>query len=71
MSILLRFTSLLLFSAHAAQTAYGDINSNLIEAVQAGDAANVEKSIMQGTDVNAKNKYGMTALMAAGNGGPY
>ncbi len=46
-----------------AQTAYGDINSDLIEAAKAGDTAEVEKLLEQGADVNAKEDiFGIRAL---------
>jgi ankyrin repeat protein len=53
----------------AGATAYGVINLDLLEAAKAGDAAEVEKLLEQGADVNAKGKYGMTALMVAVEGG--
>jgi ankyrin repeat protein len=54
-----------LFTALATQAAYGDINSDLLEAAEAGDTARVEQLLEQGADVNAKDKDGYTALMLA------
>jgi len=48
-----------------AQTAYGGINSILLKAAKAGDAAKVEQLLNQGADVKAKGLDGWTALMGA------
>jgi ankyrin repeat protein len=62
-------TLLLMLPLLFGQTAHGDINSDLIEAAEDGDAAKVENFIKQGADVNAKGEGGGTALMwAAGEG---
>jgi ankyrin repeat protein len=47
------------------QTAYGDVNSDLIEAVKAGDMEKVEQLLEQGADVNAKGEDDVTVLMMA------
>ncbi|UCF81439.1 MAG: ankyrin repeat domain-containing protein, partial [Acidobacteriota bacterium] len=62
-------TILLLLPLIFAQAAFGDINSDLIEAAEAGDTAKVEQLIEQGADVNAEDKYGITALMFAAKNG--
>jgi len=48
-----------------AHTSYADINSDLIQAAGINDAAKVKQLLKQGADVNAKDKYGNTALMIA------
>jgi ankyrin repeat protein len=45
--------------------AFGDINSELMKAAEAGDSAKVEQLLKKGADVNAKNKYGDNALKIA------
>ena len=51
-----------LFLAH---TAYGDINSDLIDAAWNGQTEDVKALIEAGADVNAKRKDGETVLMSA------
>ena len=52
-----------------AETAYGDINVDLLEAAEADNTAKVEQLLKQGADVNAGTGGSGTALMfAAGMG---
>ena len=60
------WTALWLFAAPAAQTSP---NEDLWEAARAGDAARVQKALEGGADVNAKARYGMTALAFAADKG--
>ena len=46
-------------------TAYGDINAELLKAVEAGNAAKVEQLLKQGADANAKHEYGGSVLIIA------
>ncbi len=39
-----------------AETAYGDINSDLLEAAKAGSTAKVEQLLSKGANVNAKDQ---------------
>ncbi|MFZ3091694.1 MAG: ankyrin repeat domain-containing protein [Nitrospirota bacterium] len=43
--------------------------ANLIEAARKGDTAGVNALLNKGADVNAKDKYGWTALMLASKKG--
>jgi len=52
-----------------AHTAYGDINSDLLEAAKAGSTAKVEQLLSKGANVNAKDEDGSTALIAAAREG--
>ena len=46
-----------------------DLNHKLAQAAMQGDATAVETLLAKGTDVNARGKYGRTALIyAAGRG---
>lgn len=45
------------------------MSEQLIEAVNAGDAARVSQLLAAGADVNARDAYGATALMNAAHGG--
>ena len=45
-----------------AETAYGDINAELVEAVYAGNIARVEQLVRKGAEVNAEQKNGWTVL---------
>ena len=57
------FASLFLLLLLFALTACGNINSDLLEAAEAGDTAKVEKLPEQGADVNAKEDiFGIRAL---------
>jgi ankyrin repeat protein len=47
------------------QTAYGEVNSDLLEALKTGDMAMVEQLLEQGADVNAKDEDDVTPLMMA------
>jgi hypothetical protein len=57
-----------LSSAIHAQTKQ-ELNDQLFEAVRAGDAAAVTALLDKGADVNAKFRYGMTALFKAAERG--
>src|SRR3954454_24521770 len=46
-----------------------ELNDQLFEAVRAGDAAKVTTLLDKGADVNAKFRYGMTALFKAAERG--
>jgi hypothetical protein len=60
------WTALCLFAVPAAQTSP---NEDLWEASRAGDAARVQKALEGGADVNARARYGMTALAFAADKG--
>jgi len=64
----LLLTLVLLFFAANAQTKQ-ELNDQLFEAVRAGDAARVTALLDKGADVNAKYRYGMTALFKAAERG--
>lgn len=57
-----------LFSQNAANTKQ-DLNEQLYEAVRKGDAAAVTSLLDRGADVNAKFRYGATALFKAAERG--
>jgi len=52
-----------------AQTSKQDLNDQFFEAVRKGDAAAVTALLDKGVDVNAKFRYGMTALFKAAERG--
>jgi len=57
---------LLVYSAHIAQAA--DKDPELVRAARQGDLQEVIRLLDQGADVNARDKYYTTALMAAARG---
>lgn len=61
--------ALLLPALAAAQDAKQQLNEQLYEAVRAGDAAQVRALLDRGADVNAKFRYGATALFKAAEKG--
>jgi hypothetical protein len=65
---LLLFTLLLTPLAVLAQTKQ-ELNDQLFEAVRAGDAARVTALLDKGADVNARFRYGTTALFKAAERG--
>ncbi|HWS56431.1 MAG TPA: ankyrin repeat domain-containing protein [Pyrinomonadaceae bacterium] len=69
--ILLLLPALLLALAPAAraQDAKQQLNEQLYEAVRRGDAAGVKALLDKGADVNAKFRYGATALFKAAERG--
>ena len=61
---------ILLFSSKAySQAAANNLNEQLFEAARAGDAALVASLLDKGADVNAKFRYGTTALFKAAERG--
>ena len=65
-----RLTAILLVALLFALLANaGDLNSDLIEAVNKGDTVAVEALLAGGADVNAKDNTGRTTLMLAAVGG--
>ncbi len=56
---------LLLLPLLFAQTAYGDINTELFKAAETGNTAEIEQLLRKGADVNVKANDGHTALMVA------
>ena len=48
---------------------YAGINDDLIDSARVGDTDRVKALLEKGADINAKNKDGITALMAATTGG--
>ena len=65
---LLLFTLCLTAFSLAAQTKQ-ELNAQLFEAVRSGDAARVSALLDKGADVNAKFRYGTTALFKAAERG--
>jgi ankyrin repeat protein len=63
--LLLLFTTPSVFNAQTKQ----ELNDKMFEAVRAGDAAAVTALLDKGADVNAKFRYGMTALFKAAERG--
>jgi len=61
--------TLVLLSFGAAAQTKQELNDQLFEAVRAGDAAKVTTLLDKGADVNAKFRYGMTALFKAAERG--
>lgn len=62
------FPALLITPLAAAQTKQ-ELNDKMFEAVRAGDATAVAALLDKGADVNAKFRYGMTALFKAAERG--
>ena len=58
-------TVLVLLQLLFVHAAYGDNNSKLLKAAIAGHAAQVERLLTKGADVEARDQDGMTALMTA------
>ena len=67
--LLFLFASLLLSVAALAQTPKTELNEQLFEAVRKGDAAAVTALLDKGADVNARFRYGTTALFKAAERG--
>jgi ankyrin repeat protein len=63
------FVLLLLPLIAVAQTPKPELNDQLFEAVRKGDAAAVTELLDKGAEVNAKFRYGMTALFKAAERG--
>lgn len=55
----------LLFVLPLSFTSYASNGAELIEAAGKGDILRVNELLAEGADVNAKNNYGVTALMGA------
>src|SRR6185295_16285885 len=58
-----------LLPLQTATTSKQDLNDQLFEAVRKGDVAAVTKALDSGADVNAKFRYGTTALFKAAERG--
>ena len=58
----LRVSLWLLFVLVPATARAGDVNEELISAARKNDLATVKALLDKGADVNAKNRYGATAL---------
>ncbi len=67
--LLLLLTALLACSVSLAQDPKKELNDQLFEAARKGDAAAVTALLDKGADVNAKFRYGMTALFKAAERG--
>src|SRR5262245_45521736 len=65
----LLLTLLILQFAFSPQASKQELNDQMFEAVRQGDAAKVTALLDQGADVNAKFRYGMTALFKAAERG--
>jgi hypothetical protein len=63
------FSLLALLVPQATQTSKQELNDQLFEAVRKGDAAGVTAALDKGADVNAKFRYGQTALFKAAERG--
>lgn len=63
------FSLMALLVPQAAQTSKQELNDQLFEAVRKGDAAGVTAALDKGADVNAKFRYGTTALFKAAERG--
>jgi hypothetical protein len=63
------FASLVLSVAALAQGSKAELNEQLFEAVRKGDAVAVTALLDKGADVNAKFRYGTTALFKAAERG--
>ena len=68
-AILLTFLLILAATAALAQDAKQQLNDQLYEAVRRGDVAAVTALLDKGADVNAKFRYGATALFKAAERG--
>ncbi len=66
---ILLFSLLALLVPQATQTSKQELNDQLFEAVRKGDAAGVTAALDKGADVNAKFRYGATALFKAAERG--
>ena len=66
---LLLFSFLLLASNILAQGSKQELNDQMWEAVRQGDAATVKALLDKGADVNARFRYGTTALFKAAEKG--
>jgi outer membrane protein assembly factor BamB len=69
LSIVLSNTAALAQTPAAQPPASSPANEELWDAARAGDAARVTKAIEKGADVNAKTRYGATALTFAADKG--
>ena len=63
------FSLLALLVPQTTQTSKQELNDQLFEAVRKGDAAAVTAALDRGADVNAKFRYGATALFKAAERG--
>src|ERR1041384_3034374 len=63
------FSVLALLVPQTTQTSKQELNDQLFEAVRKGDAAGVTAALDKGADVNAKFRYGATALFKAAERG--
>src|SRR5919112_2956404 len=66
---LLALLTLALAASAAAQDAKPTLNEQLYEAARKGEAAEVKALLDKGADVNAKFRYGATALFKAAERG--
>src|SRR5215813_10926156 len=63
------FSVLALLVPQTTQTSKQELNDQLYEAVRKGDVAGVTAALDKGADVNAKFRYGTTALFKAAERG--
>src|ERR1043165_6964982 len=63
------FSLVALLVPQTTQTSKQELNDQLFEAVRKGDAAAVTAALDKGADVNAKFRYGATALFKAAERG--
>ena len=63
------FSLLALLVPQTTQTSKQELNDQLFEAVRKGDSAGVTAALDKGADVNAKFRYGATALFKAAERG--
>lgn len=66
---ILLYSLLALLPLQTATTSKQELNDQLFEAVRKGDVAAVTKALDSGADVNAKFRYGTTALFKAAERG--